>query len=217
MSRVFQTYYDVSRFVLWADNPDGEGKRARFVLSFRDGNPRFVIYTGASGKDSVINFPMDIPTLTATMNYLIDIANGNMPQISVESLTTVYQNDKPTNQKKVLSTLLMGKSKDGIVYITILSEDRPKIIFPLKSSPYHVFRDSAKEPLDEASVSKHLAIGVANLVLNAVARVMLDYTNEEYDGGARKPTPLKTNNQQSSVPTNTKPKQPEFSDLDDIL
>ena len=220
MSKTYQTYYDVSRFVLWADNPDDEGKRARFVLSFRDGNPRFVVYTGGTGKDSVINFPMDIPTLTASMNYLKDIANGpEGAQTSVESLTTVYENDKPTKQKKLLSTLRMGKSKDGIVYLSILSEGRPKIVFPIKPSPYHVFRDANKEVLPEASVSKNLTVGVANLVLDAVARIMVDYTNEEYDGGTRKPTPLKlsTGGGQGGSGRSKAPAQPQFSDLDDIL
>ena len=218
MSKTYQTYYDVSRFVLWADNPDDEGKRARFVLSFRDGNPRFVVYTGGQGKDAVINFPMDIPTLTATMNYLKDIANGpEGTQTSVESLTTVYENDKPTKQKKLLSTLRMGKSKDGIVYLSILAEARPKIVFPIKPSPYHVFRDANKEVLPEAQVSKSLTIGIADLILDAVARIMVDYTNEEYDGGARKPTPLKLSTGGSGSYQGKAAAQPQFSDLDDIL
>lgn len=219
MSKTYQTYYDVSRFVLWGDNPDDEGKRARFVLSFRDGNPRFVVYTGGQGRDSVINFPMDIPTLTAAMNYLKDIAAGpEGTQTSIESLTSVYENDKPTNQKKLLSTLRMGKSKDGIVYLSILSEGRPKIVFPIKPSPYHVFRDANKEVISETEVSKSLTIGIANIILDAVARIMVDYTNDEYENGTRKPTPLKsTGGGSGGAGQSRAPAQPQFADLDDIL
>lgn len=216
MSKVYQTYYDVARFVLWADNPEEQGKRARFVLSFRDGNPRFVVYTGGLGRDSVLNFPMDVVHLTTIMNYLKDIASGpNDSQVNVDSLTTIYENDKPTKQKKVLSTLHMGKSKDGIVYLSVTADARPKIIFPIKPSPFHIFRDSNKEVVPDAAISKNMAIGIANVVLDTVTRVMVDYTNEEYSDGARKPAPIKAPGGGNSG--GARNAAPQFSDLDDIL
>lgn len=216
MSKIYQTYYDVSRFVLWADNPNEEGKRARFVLSFRDGNPRFVVYTGGLGKDGIINFPMDIIHLTAVMNCLKDAANGPPEnQTSIDSLTTVYENDKPTKQKKVLSTLVMGKSKEGIVYICIVAEARPKVVFPIKPSPFHIFRNSNKEVISDSVISKNMALGIADVVLDTIARVMIDYTNEEYNDGGRKPTPINTNNNKGG--NSNKPAAPQFTDLDDIL
>lgn len=215
MSKIYQTYYDVARFVLWADNPDEQGKRARFVLSFRDGNPRFVVYTGGLGRDSILNFPMDVVHLTTVMNYLKDIASGpNDSQINVDSLTTIYENDKPTKQKKVLSTLHMGKSKDGIVYLSVTAEGRAKVIFPIRSSPFHIFRDSNKEVISDTAVSKNMAIGIANVILDTVARIMVDYTNEEYTDGTRKPAPIKPTG--GSVNPGRAP-APQFSDLDDIL
>lgn len=215
MSKIYQTYYDVSRFVLWADNPSEEGKRARFVLSFRDGNPRFVVYTGTLGKESIINFPMDSIHLTTIMNYLKDVAVGPVDnQISIDSLTTVYENDKPTKQKKVLSTLHMGKTKDGLIYLCVTSEGRPKIVFPLKPSPFHIFRNANKEVIPDKEISKNMAIGIADVVLDTVARIITDYTNDEYDQGGRKPTPI---NAGGKGGTGGKITQPQFSDLDDIL
>jgi hypothetical protein len=215
MSKVYQTYYDVSRFVLWADNPAEEGKRSRFVLSFRDGNPRFVVYTGGLGKEGIINFPMDAIHLTAIMNHLKDVANGPVDsQINVDSLITVYENDKPTKQKKVLSTLHMGKTKDGIVYLSVTGEGRPRIIFPIKPSPFHIFRNANKEVIPDQAISKNMALGIADVVLDTVSRMIVDYTNEEIDGGGRKPTSI---NVGSKGGTGNKITQPQFSDLDDIL
>lgn len=218
MSKIYQSYYDVSRFVLWADNPAEEGKRARFVLGFRDGNPRFIVYTGGLGRDAVINFPMDNVHLTAVMNQLKDIAAGpNGEKIYIESLTSVYENDKPTNQKKVLSTLVIGKSKDGVVYLSVIMEGRPSIVFPISPSPFHVFRNSNKEVMEPGVVSRVMAVGVANIVLDTVGRVMMDYTNEEYDNGPRKPTPIKPPGGAQGGGSRGKPTPPQFSDLDDIL
>lgn len=214
MAKVYQTFYDIARFTLWADSPSEDGKRARFVLSFRDGNPRFVVYTGTPGKEGAINYPMDNMTMTTVMTKLIGIAKGqNENQISIESLTTVYENDKPTKQKKVTSTLVMGKNKDGIVYISVVADAKPKVVFPFKSSEFHVFRNNNKEVMSTADVSKDMAIGVAKLALQAIAIVMVNYTNEEYDDGARKPTLISSNGKAGSV----KSPPVQFADLDDIL
>lgn len=221
MSKIYQTYYDVARFVLWADNPSEEGKRARFVLSFRDGNPRFVVYTGGLGRDAVINFPMDVVHLTTVMNKLKDIAAGEPNQkFYTESLSPIYENDKMTNQKRVLSTLVIGKSKDGIVYLSIMMEGRPNIVFPIVPSPFHIFRDNNKEIIPDASVSSTMAVGVANVILDVVARVMMDYTNEEYDNGTRKPTPIQSKaggGAGGAGGGRGRAAPPQFSDLDDIL
>lgn len=214
MAKVYQTFYDIARFTLWADSPSEDGKRARFVLSFRDGNPRFVVYTGTPGKEGAINYPMDNMTMTTVMTKLIGIAKGqNENQISIESLTTVYENDKPTKQKKVTSTLVMGKNKDGIVYISVVADAKPKVVFPFKSSEFHVFRNNNKEVMSTADVSKDMAIGVAKLALQAIAIVMVNYTNEEYDDGARKPTLISSNGKAGSV----KSPPVQFADLDDII
>lgn len=223
-TQMYRTFYDVSRFVLWADSPSEDGKRARFVLSFRDGNPRFIVYTGGTGRDTSITFPMDYITITNIMTMLKEIAVGpnNTHQI-VESLTTEYVDDKPTQNKRVSSTLHLGKSKDGIVYLSITAEGRPKIVFPIKSSPFHVYRNSAKEELAQSVVSQQMTIGLVSLVLAAVSRAMMDYTSEEYASGARKPTEIKgragdgTPVGGNSTGARARLPQPQFDDLDDMM
>lgn len=215
MSKLYQTYYDVSRFTLWADSPNEDGKRARFVMSYRDGNPRFVVYTGVTGKEGVINFPMDNPTLVGLMHMLKEIANGSGDrQVILESLTPVYENDKPTKEKKVLSTFHMGKTKEGIVYFCIIAENKPKIVFPLTCSPFHVFRNASKQVMSGDEVSKSMALGIAYTVLSITASTIINYTNEEYDEGTRKPTPITGGNKGGG---GGKAAQPQFADLDDIL
>lgn len=216
--RLYQRYYDVAKLVLWAEPVSEDSKRAQLILSFRDGNPRLVVYTGVEGKESVISFPMDIPTVTAVMLGLKDIASGpNDKREEVESLTTIYEDNKPTNQKKVLSTLLMGKSKDGIVYLCVISEGRPKIVFPIKSSPFHTWRTSNKEAIPEAIISARLALGISDMMLRAVGNVMTAYTDEMYSTGTKKSTSTKRDEAgggYAGKAAATKP--PEFADLDDL-
>ena len=143
--KLIKTYYDISKLVIWGDDSsDGENgnKRPRMVFSFRDGNPRITVYTGITGQNGVISFPSDYPTMVAIVNILKDVIvsePGN--KFSISSLTNVYENNKPTKEKKIVSTLYIGKSKDGLIYFSVIAENKPKLVFTIKPSPFHVFKD----------------------------------------------------------------------------
>ncbi|EKD89623.1 MAG: hypothetical protein ACD_33C00026G0003 [uncultured bacterium] len=198
MTIFIKSFTDLSKFVLWADAE--EGKRARLVFSFRDGNPRLTVYTGIPGKEGVISFPSDIPTMVYLLTIIKDIANAepNAKQ-TINSMTNVYVDNKATAEKKVLSTLYIGKSKDGIVYLSLISEDKPKIIFTIKPSIYHVIKDKDGNAVNESVISSKMAIGIADFLLNIVSNVMLEYTKEEYST-TRKPTPIKESVTNNAVP-----------------
>lgn len=187
MTTLLKKYYDVSKLTIWGEGePEGENKRPRLVFSFRDGNPRFVVYTGLQGKEGVINFPCDAMHMTGAMLMLEDIANGNPSEkFMLDSLRTLYENDKPTKEKQVAATLHAGKSKDGIMYFSVIQEGRPKIVFPIKPSPFHTFRDTAKNVMTDSYVSVKLALGVSEMIRRMVSDVLLKYSDEEYANGKK--------------------------------
>lgn len=185
-----RNYIDISRMLLWGDN---DNAKAKLVFSFRDGNPRFTVYTGVPGKDGVLSFPSDPATMAYILTTLQDAAKlepGSKQQI--QSLATVYNNDKPTTEKRVSATLFFGKTKDGLVYISVIMEGKPKIAFTFKPSPYHVFKDAEGNTIPDGVVSSKLASSVANVWLNILSMTLQQYTNEEYRT-VRKPTPIKGN------------------------
>ena len=212
-SKMLNTYYNVARFTIWGDTEttdDSNTKRPNLILGYRDGNPRFVVNTGAPGVEGMINYPMDNITLVSILNYLKDIANGEPGRkVSIDSLTTHYENNQSTNQKKVVSTLYIGKSKEGIVYLSILAEGKPKVVFSIKPSPWHVFKDGDKNAIPDSDVSVKLALGIADTLLNVVSMNILNYTNEEYESGTRKPTPI-------NKPINNSKKVDTVNSLDDL-
>ena len=211
-NQLVKTYYDVSRFVLWGDNePEGDTKRSRLVFGFRDGNPRITVYTGISGPGGVIAFPSDYPTMVGIINILKDVVKAAPgAKFSIDSLTSVYENNKPTTEKKVVSSLYIGKSKEGLVYFSVISEGKPKLLFTIKASPFHAFRDSDKNIVSADVVSCKIANGIADLILNIISSVIVNYTSEEYTGD-RKPVPIKGNqNAPAPAPLNM------GQDLDDL-
>lgn len=215
----YQTFYDISRFTLWADAPSTEdnGKRAMLKLSFRDGNPRFVVNTGTPGRDGMINFPMDVPHFVGIINMLKDIANGPVSnQINIDSLAPVYQDNRMTQEKTVVGVLHIGKTAAGVVYISVTAENRPKIIFPIRASKFHVFRDQAKQVLGEDVVSRQMALGIADALLNMVSAFMLEYTRDEYTHSERKPYATGVRGETSAAKAQPARMATGFEDLDSI-
>ncbi|MDD2819156.1 MAG: hypothetical protein PHN51_10255 [Candidatus Nanopelagicales bacterium] len=213
---IYKTYYDLAKVVLWADSPVAEdGKRASFKLGFRDGNPRFTVNTGIQGREGMITFPMDIPHFVMVMTMLVDLAEKGQPgdRVPITSEATAWENNKPTDRKEIKALLTMGITGEGIVYIGLTANEKPKIVFPFKPSKYHEVRDGNK-PVDQSVVSRTMAKGIANMFTTAVGVAMVNYTNEEYTHGIRKPMPLVTPGE-TGFQSQTKPKSTDnFSDLD---
>lgn len=220
MGNLVKTYADVSKLVVWgdSDSTDDNSRKSRLILSFRDGNPRFVVYTGKTGVEGIINFPSDFPTMVGVINLLKDVAKGAPGEkYAVDSSTMVYANDKPTNEKRVVSTLYIGKSKEGLVYFSVISEGKPKLVFTIKTSPFHSFRDSNKAQVPESVISEKITLGLCDLILDILSRVIVDYTYEEYTGG-KKQTVIKGDTR-SSGSTNSATSQVSkdiSSDIDDL-
>lgn len=216
MPQLVKTYYDISKFVLWSDSADDNSRKARLVLSFRDGNPRITVYAGGT-VDSVISFPSDIPTIVSVFNYMKEIAKSAPgTKIAVESLTTLYQDNKPTKEKKLVSTLYIGKSKEGLVYLSVISEGKPKLVFTIKSSDYHTFKDSDKNNIPADKISEMMAIGMADMALNIVSNIVLQYTNEEYSSGIRKVGEVRSASGTTSSTTSDPVKNEILQDLESL-
>lgn len=179
MAIFVKKYMDVSRFTLWADGV-GENTKARLVMGFRDGHPRFIVNTGVRGKEGLINFPSDVATITYFLSRLKEVADAEPgTRFSIDSFTTLYENDKPTKNKRLVSTVYVGKSAAGIVYISVIAENRPKIIFEIKPSEYHVFKDKDGEKIADDFISKTMAKGLAEFMLNILAQGIMQHSMEE--------------------------------------
>lgn len=183
------TYFDVNRLTLWADKGDFE-QTPRFLLSFADGRPRFVTYAGETG--SIINFPTDPVTMLVVVQAIELIANGARgKKISIPSLGMKYVNNERTNEKRIVSTLHIAKTNNGIVALSIFSEGKPKIGFAFAASNWHEFRDETETALDKELESKMYALAYAAAVKSLVLKGMWDHTYQAYENSDYKPGEIK--------------------------
>ena len=216
--KMTKTFMDIAKIVLWAESPVEDGKMARLSVSLRDGNPRFVVNTGAKGREGMINFPMQVIDAVTCMNVLKDVASGeNGKLVTARSQGRVYKDDKMTNEIKEVAALHIGKTAEGIVFLSVTMEGKPKIVFPFKPNKWMVFQTKDKAPIPDSYLSEKLAISFADLVLDVCTKVVLRYTEEEYTNGTRTAVEI-SGNDSSGKPTGRKPatQASKFEDLDEL-
>lgn len=200
-------FFDISRFVIWADE-ESEHKTSRIVFSFRDGNPRLTVYVNDK-EVKPISFPSDAVTMTTIAQYIEEAADAEPGyKVSIDSLTKVYEDNKPTDVKKLVSTLFVGKTQEGVVYLSVVAENKPKLIFFIKPSPYHVFKDKDKNVIPESVISCRLAKAIASMIKDCVTIGIFEHAKEQGLGFDVKENGGKTN------PKGSMGNIPELDDLE---
>ena len=222
MASFHNKFFDFAKLAIWGDAPSGEEgtRQPQLVFGLRDGNPRITVYTGVTGPSGVIAFPSDYPTMVGVLQLLKDVIRSKPGEekYAITSVGTVYENNKPTKEKKVLATLHIGKSKEGLVYFSVIAENKPKIVFTVKPSPFHQFIDGSKNPVPDSVISERIAMGLADMILNLISQALVQYSVESYETGARKQLEIKSTAHSNSTPGagGNLPKTDIMQDLDDI-
>lgn len=215
-AKTYKTYYDVARLVIWGEQGENS-RRPRMVFGFRDGNPRVIVYTGETGPAAVLTFGAEhltFGTFLETVNAVISAEPGTKFQI--DGLSPIWEDNKPTDQLKLLSSLFVGKSREGVIYFSVLMEGKPKLVFSLKPSVYHKFYDGTKNLLTDADVSVRMATSLVKFLYGVVTNLLVNYTDEEYDHGPRKPAPIKGFGAVAQPKPNSKANEDIINDLDDL-
>lgn len=185
---MYQTYYDISKLTLFGEKGNLP-KTPRLVFSFRDGSPRFVVYTGE--EKGMINFPSDYLTFGAVLEVLDDIIKSEPgTKLRVDSIGNKFENRERTDQKEIVGALYIGKTEKGMIYMLLSREGSPNIPFIFACSEWYKFRNGDGSDMEPPSMSAYIARGFLNLARGALAKALLDYTSEAYDKGDYKPYPL---------------------------
>ena len=140
---------------------DTETKRhARLTWAIRNGYPRLIVYTnhleyGASNlRDAIIAAPMDIVTFNAFLDIFSKVIDGEKDKkYKIDCFNYVWKNNQRTDEKRLVSSVIVGKDKEGVIWLSVITEDKPKIKFSIILSDFHMFYKTHGDDLkkDEAS------------------------------------------------------------------
>jgi hypothetical protein len=165
--------HQFDRFTLFAPHATGY-KRAKLTWGVYKNNPRLTVFTNDENdkiKSGVIVGPMDPATFDIFVgDFLKIITDGqNGTKNKLECYKAVYVNEKPTNEKVLDSVIQYGKDENGICWVAVVAENRPKFKFNFKAAEFHKFYVNGV-PMDEATGSRLTAIGTLTMVRDAMAQ-----------------------------------------------
>lgn len=134
-------FKELEKFQMYTNAPGAEGRRSRLGFSSYRGNPRITVFTGVqndSGK-GVINAAMNPETFLIFLNLLERVAKADKEdKFKVDCDTLLKSNDGQRSQERTLaSSIIAGKDAEGVMWISVVAENRPKIKFEFTVSDFH--------------------------------------------------------------------------------
>lgn len=133
--------------------------------SIRMGYPRITIYTDTSvvNQDGKMDFskiiiaPFDYVNLKVFLEYFKKVINGeNDNSYSVNCYNVKFKDGVKTNETYLQAKVVVGKDKEGIIYLAAIEEGKPKIKFELLPNTkwFRYFNKDDIEIDDKGTLSK---------------------------------------------------------------
>jgi len=155
---------ELEKFAMFMNAPGAEGKRSKLSWYIREGSPRITVYTNIP-SDTINRGAISAAMNPETALIFLDlfekgILDNNAFKYKLECFTTPWSDTGERLDKKVTSELWFGKDNTGMVWISILSDNRPKIKFEFKISDWHrIFHaDGTQFTEVEGSVLQAMAV-----------------------------------------------------------
>lgn len=167
---------DFSRLSLYTSTPGVEGKRSRMSFGARDGNPRITVFTN-DPRDTiakgVISAAMNPETFMVFVNRFKNIVRSTTEvKDRIDCYGSRWENNKKVEDRVLLSTIWFGRDAEGIIWISVVADGRPKIRFDFRMSDWHHVYVDGKQ-IDEATASAFEAGSKIHLIESAMTEQIL--------------------------------------------
>ena len=190
-TQVQPSVVEIDRCQMYTSAPGNESERSSLLWQFYNANtgmgwnPRITVWSRVAGDDKKppITAPMNVVSAHSLLD-MIEKACDVEPGTRVGALTCEgFKYDQETKQrlpgKVVLSRVLVGKDKDGCVWISVISDDetRPRIQFKYSLGEYHHYEHKDGTRYTEAEMSVVVARATVRVLRNAMEKY-LPYIDE---------------------------------------
>lgn len=174
-------FKELDKFQMFTDAPGAEGKRSRLVWSSYRGNPRVTVFTQVPNDTNkgILNAAMNPETFLVFLDMLEQVARKNEEcKYKLANYTLIRtgedDNRKQRGEKVLASDLWFGRDNGGLVWISVVAENRPKIKFDFKISDFHKLYKGDGNALTDAEASSLQALAV----IRALRDVMMMHMGE---------------------------------------
>lgn len=162
------TIIELDRLRLFADHPDIPNVRSQLAWCFREGYPRLTVYTNdpnLQGMDRIIYAPFDPINVQSFLSVFEDIARSNVKkEYVINCYNAEWKDGKAIPNSKVLqSAVTIGKDEEGVVWLMVIADKKPRIRFNVLVDEWHtIYRDGVQ--FTKAEVSKLQALSLVTIL-----------------------------------------------------
>lgn len=173
---------DNSKLKLYA--PNSKGKSASLAWSLVKNNPRATVYTN-DPEDTAdygkITANMDLLSFYALMQLITTTANApGEYREKIDNLNFTWAGGQRSEKPAIVSSTIVSKDAEGVVYISISAPRRPVIKFQFGHNEYHHFVKSDGTPLSRGEGSQRCALGYVQLLEKMMAHLaVVEYVEPE--------------------------------------
>jgi len=164
-----KTAFDEMKLRLSGPQQEGARRPPNLKVAVIRNNPRIDVFTNIEGDrdNGRISAPMEALTMFALITKVEDIAMGP-PDVQVK----IANKTGAPGQQKILSHTVVGKDKEGRVFISVIAQDRPRIKFLFLPSDWHEMAHKDGTPYDQAELSTVYARAWAKMMAELIPNVM---------------------------------------------
>jgi len=173
---------DNSKLKLYS--PNSKGKMASLAMQLVKNNPRMVVYTN-DPEDTVdygkITANMDMLTFFSLLQLITTAANApGEYREKIDNKNFTWGGGQRSEKPSIVSSTIVSKDAEGVVYISISAPRRPVIKFQFGENEYHNFIKSDGTPLSKGEGSQRVALGWVNLMEKIMAHLaVVEYVEPE--------------------------------------
>lgn len=175
-----KTSLDNKKLNLSTKCPSADGKISSLIWGIVNNNPRITVFTNDPNdtKDNGrISANLDLPVFFMFLEKFEECIASNVEvKYKLENSNYTFIGGKRSEKPVVVSELWFGKDKDGIMWISVMAANRPKIKFPFILSDFHHLQNADGTPVSASEVS----MGVAKAYVNILRNMMLTLACDNY-------------------------------------
>lgn len=180
----------LSEFKLRLSAPPQQGgtKKATLAMGIYKNNPRLIVKTNVPNDKDFGRITAALNTFTfMALLYLIDtIADGPVDTKEVLNNNSDYVAGRKFDSPVTVSKVMVGKSKEGIVWIAITAKDRPMIKFEFQTDEWHFLSHADGTNWTEAESSVLYAHAWTNTARSLVPLILKEeYVAPEFNDNGR--------------------------------
>lgn len=175
-----------------------QGKRANWTIRYAGNKVRLTVWTGIDGDvdNGSINAVIDVNHFMQFLALFEEVIHSQEKGAKVMTIRALGREGwkKPPIDK---GDLYCGRNGEGVIFLSYVVPNRPKIMFPLQEDAFFMFKNKDGNPLSKQEASNIVAKGY----LQTVRDIIIALTATEYVAKEDRPNPNRrkdNNNQQKS-------------------